>query len=309
MTAAGPRARRRPPREQHPLRHRNLVDVPAAATARGSAELVDRLGVRSTAEIATAVYTGLVTDTGSFKFAATTPAGARVRGPAARRPGSGTTSSPRHLRHRELRLREAARLVCARAVLEPTRSAVSGWSGPRSAPTTCTRLGLALADVEGVIDVLRDPRGRGGGRREGRPGRRLAQGVDAVQGRGRRGCRLRGLGGGGHRFAAGFTVARSRCDRLGRLRAALAAAPHLPAVTAPDGLVVVDKPAGWTSPRRRRPHPPARRHPQGRARRHARPDGDRRARARHRPGDPAARSPGARPTSSTTPRSASGRPP
>ena len=57
----------------------------------------------------------------------------------------------------------------------------------------------------------------------------------------------------------------------------------------PDGLLVVDKPAGLDQPRRRRPGPPAVRHPQGRPRRHARPDGDRRAGARRRPGHPAAR--------------------
>ena len=60
----------------------------------------------------------------------------------------------------------------------------------------------------------------------------------------------------------------------------------------PDGLVVVDKPAGLTSHDVVAPGPPPRRHPQGRPRRHARPDGDRRAGAGGRPGDPAARSPG-----------------
>ena len=55
--------------------------------------------------------------------------------------------------------------------------------------------------------------------------------------------------------------------------------------------------------------PPARRDPQGRARRHARPDGDRCARARHRPRHPAARPPGAGRPRATTPPSGSGSPP
>src|SRR3954452_6798644 len=51
----------------------NLIDVAAAATALVALELVDRLDVEVDAEIATALYTGLTTDTGSFRFAATTP--------------------------------------------------------------------------------------------------------------------------------------------------------------------------------------------------------------------------------------------
>jgi len=52
----------------------NLVDPAAAATAVLAAELVDRLGIPLTEQIALGLYAGLVTDTGSFKFSATTPA-------------------------------------------------------------------------------------------------------------------------------------------------------------------------------------------------------------------------------------------
>src|SRR4051812_41763830 len=51
----------------------HLLDVEAAATALVALDFVDRLGVPLSADIATAVYTGLTTDTGSFRFAATTP--------------------------------------------------------------------------------------------------------------------------------------------------------------------------------------------------------------------------------------------
>ena len=53
--------------------------------------------------------------------------------------------------------------------------------------------------------------------------------------------------------------------------------------------------------RRGRQAAPARRHPPGRPRRHARPDGDRRTRPRHQPGDPAARSSRAARQGRTTP--------
>src|SRR3954469_6501178 len=52
----------------------NIIDVDAAATAVVALELIDRLGVDVDADIATTLYTGLTTDTGSFRFAATTPA-------------------------------------------------------------------------------------------------------------------------------------------------------------------------------------------------------------------------------------------
>ena len=51
----------------------NLVDPAAAATAVLTDRLIAELGIPLTRDIATGLYAGLVTDTGSFKFAATTP--------------------------------------------------------------------------------------------------------------------------------------------------------------------------------------------------------------------------------------------
>ena len=51
----------------------NLVDPAAAATAVLAADLINRLAIPLTEEIALGLYAGLVTDTGSFKFSATTP--------------------------------------------------------------------------------------------------------------------------------------------------------------------------------------------------------------------------------------------
>jgi len=50
-----------------------LVDVSAPATAVVAHELVLRLGVRLDADIAACLYTGLITDTGSFRYSGTTP--------------------------------------------------------------------------------------------------------------------------------------------------------------------------------------------------------------------------------------------
>jgi phosphoesterase RecJ-like protein len=51
----------------------HLVEPAAAATAAVAEQLVARLGVPLTHDIALDLYVGLVTDTGSFKYAATTP--------------------------------------------------------------------------------------------------------------------------------------------------------------------------------------------------------------------------------------------
>jgi bifunctional oligoribonuclease and PAP phosphatase NrnA len=51
----------------------SLVDSGAAATAVLAAELIRRLGIPLSRDIALGLYAGLVTDTGSFKYSATTP--------------------------------------------------------------------------------------------------------------------------------------------------------------------------------------------------------------------------------------------
>jgi len=207
-----------------------LVDESAAATAVLVAGLVDRLGVELSADIASALYTGLTTDTGSFKYAATTPA---VHALAARLLSTGIRADLISRAVWDTASFGWVRLlgaVCARATLEP--AAVNGlglvW--------TCVELadlagnGLGLADVEGVIDVLRtaeeaevavvvkaDPVEGGY-----KVSTRSKGGVDV-------GSICAALGGGGHRFAAGFTAHQDVERTLGELRAALADAPHLPA--------------------------------------------------------------------------------
>ena len=93
-----------------------------------------------------------------------------------------------------------------------------------------TAAGLGLADVEGVIDVLRVSREAEvavvlkGDPLEGgwKVSTRSKGAVDV-------GAVCTGLGGGGHRFAAGFSSDQQADEVLAHLRAALAAAPHLAA--------------------------------------------------------------------------------
>ena len=205
-----------------------VVDTTAAATAVLVADLLDRLGAPLSHDVAVGLYTGLVTDTGSFKYAATTPA---VHELAARLLGTG-------IRH-DLITRaiyddapfgyvQLLGRSCGSASLEP--DAVGGL-GLVSCVVDADDLkasGLGLADVEGVIDVLR-----------------VAQEAeiavvlkgDPVEGGFKVSTRSKGavdvgsvctaLGGGGHRFAAGFTSWDDGPTTLSRLREALDAAPHL----------------------------------------------------------------------------------
>ena len=132
-----------------------LVDDGAAATVVLVAGLLDRLGVALTQEIATPLYTGLVTDTGSFKYLATTPA---VHELAGRLLATG-------IRH-DLISRaiydtapfgyvQLLGRACGRAVLEAGAAGGLGLVWTVVQPADYDGTGLGLADVEGVIDVLR----------------------------------------------------------------------------------------------------------------------------------------------------------
>jgi phosphoesterase RecJ-like protein len=133
----------------------NLVDPAAAATAVLAADLVERLGIPLTEDVALGLYAGLVTDTGSFKYSATTPA---VHELAARLLATGIDPG---IVSRELYDRApfgylgmlAAAL--SRAVLEPQAASGHGlvW-------TTVTRADRASASLpldatEPVIDEVR----------------------------------------------------------------------------------------------------------------------------------------------------------
>lgn len=206
----------------------NLVEVSAASTASMVVGLLDALGLPLTADVAACVYTGLVTDTGSFKYAATTPEVHRL---AARLLETG-------FRHDEISRAiwdtnpfgyvKALGLVCARAVLEPDAVGGLGLVWTVIGAEDLHRYGLVLADLEGVMDVVRttseaevavvvktDPEDgwlKVSTRSKGRVD------VSAV-------CVA--LGGGGHRFAAGFTSYQPLGATMETLRAALADAPHL----------------------------------------------------------------------------------
>jgi phosphoesterase RecJ-like protein len=206
----------------------NVVDERAASTASMVVELVDALGLEVSAEVAACAYTGLVTDTGSFKYAGTTP---EVHALAGRLLATG-------IRH-DLISRaiwdtspfgyvKLLGLVLARAVLEAEAVGGLGLVWTAVGADDLHRFDLAMSDVEGVIDVIRTT---------SEAEVAVVVKVDPEDGWLKVSTRSKGsidvgavcvaLGGGGHRFAAGFTSYQPLGATMETLRQALDAAPHL----------------------------------------------------------------------------------
>jgi hypothetical protein len=234
--------------DHHPTNPRfgtvNLCDDDAAATVVLVAELLDRLGVPLTLELAAPLYTGLVTDTGSFRYRATTP---QVHELAARLLATG-------LRHdliarslwdsSSLAYVQLLGRVCARAQVDAAAASGLGMVWTCVDTDDLARAGLAVGDVEGVIDVVRTAREAEVAvvlKQDGELWKVSTRSRGAID----VGAVCASLGGGGHRFAAGFTSTLDEAGTLGSLRAALDAAPAPATVTGPqaaalpEGLPVV----------------------------------------------------------------------
>jgi phosphoesterase RecJ-like protein len=195
----------------------NLLDPDAAASALVVDELLRRLGVPLTADVAACLYTGLTTDTGSFKYQATTPA---VHHVAARLLATGIDHAAIAREVWDTNRFGYVKLLgvlLERATLEPGHSLVWSWSTQADFAV----YGVGMEDIEGAIDVLRTTveadvavicketpsaayavsmRSKGG--------------VDV-------GAVCVGLGGGGHRYAAGYTSEADLATTMATLRAAL----------------------------------------------------------------------------------------
>lgn len=180
----------------------HLVDVTSPATAVLALDLLDRLGLPLDDEVATCLYAGLLTDTGSFRYAAVAPATHQV---AARLLATGidhvaiARSLYENQKFEALRVQAAA---VGRARLE-TEAIVAGalaWT----VVDLADRGALPIDALEGVIDMLRSARDvevavvfkqEDSGR--WRVSTRSKGAVDVGEA-----CER--LGGGGHRYAGGF---------------------------------------------------------------------------------------------------------
>ena len=202
----------------------NLIDVSAASTTVIVGDLLDRLGVEWDAQIATCLYTGLVTDTGSFKYAATTPEVHRL---AARLLATGIRQDLIARAVYDTASFGYVKLlgtVLSRAELDTEHDLV--WTSVSAADLASHRLGLD--EIEGVIDVVRLTA-------EAEVAAVIKQDVDGAwkvstrsKGNVDVGELCQSLGGGGHRFAAGYTSTGDLDFTVAELRAALDKLPATP---------------------------------------------------------------------------------
>ncbi|MBX6384007.1 MAG: bifunctional oligoribonuclease/PAP phosphatase NrnA [Microbispora sp.] len=201
----------------------HLVDPAAASTTMVVERLIHRLGLPLDRDVATCLYAGLVTDTGSFRHSITTPAAHAMAGRLLAT-GLRPEEIARELWDRSpfayLRVLGAA---LGRATLEPDAAGGLGlvWTYVSRADRAAE--GLPYDEVEGVIDVVR----------------RIDEAEVAVvlkeddEGGWNVSTRSKGavdmarvcaeLGGGGHPRAAGFSSALSVEDTIAVLRPLLAA--------------------------------------------------------------------------------------
>jgi phosphoesterase RecJ-like protein len=194
-----------------------LVDPSAPATAVLARELIARLGIALSCDVATGLYAGLLTDTGSFRFS-TTP---QVHLLAAELIGTGIDPGAvaRELFDRApfgyLGLLSA---VLGRAALEPQAAAGLGLVWTTVSRADRDRAGVPLDVVEPVIDVLRrtDEAEVAIVLKEADNGDWLVSTRSKGQVDVGRACQA--LGGGGHPRAAGFTAGGTAADVMAALR-------------------------------------------------------------------------------------------
>lgn len=186
----------------HNFGHLNVVVTTASSTAELVTYLIKDLGIELDADIATCLYTGIVTDTGRFQYGNSSPAVLRLAAellsygvPSLKVAQEVFESSPFGF------LKLLGR-VLDRAVLEQDAGLVYSWLTLQDLDDT----GVALDETEKLIDALRSTRSaevaamfkqqpEGGWRVSLR-----SKGPTSV------GAIARANGGGGHELAAGFTT-------------------------------------------------------------------------------------------------------
>jgi phosphoesterase RecJ-like protein len=195
----------------------NVVDAAAASTTVLVRRLAAELGWPLTRDTALCIYTGLVTDTGRFQYANTTP---EVFGLAQELASFDLpiAAITRHLfeEHRFAYLQLVA--VClARAELDRELEFIATWV----TEADLEHYGVEFEETEGLIDLVRRAA-------EAEVSCVLKESPDGIRVSLRSvshvdvGAIATRFGGGGHRFAAGFTANGSVAEALAAIRAFLA---------------------------------------------------------------------------------------
>lgn len=182
--------------------HVSVVDPTAAATGEIVFAILRELDWKITPEVAMCLHTALVTDTGRFSYANTTPETLRI---AAELVEAGAEPSVvgRHVYEEEpFGYLKAVAMAMDRAVLDPDLAVVSTWITHED----LDKAGIEWSDTENLIDLLRlaseaDTAVLAKGHKDGRVKVSLRSRGDTDVG-----GLAAAMGGGGHRLAAGFTV-------------------------------------------------------------------------------------------------------
>jgi len=203
----------------------HLVDSRAAATAAVVEELIRRMGEELDETVATCLYTGLVTDTGSFQHSVTTPA---VHALAGRLLAAGARPDEVGRRlwgTRPFGFVQVLGAALSRATLDADGAAGRGVVWTWTTAEDLRAAGIGIDEIEPIIDVIRQAE-------EADVAAVLKGDVDgsfrvSTRSRGRTdvGAACAALGGGGHRLAAGFTSREDVQTTIAKLRTALADAP------------------------------------------------------------------------------------
>ncbi|MDG4823649.1 bifunctional oligoribonuclease/PAP phosphatase NrnA [Asanoa sp. WMMD1127] len=199
----------------------NIVDPEAAATAVVADELLRRLDVPLDAEIAECLYVALATDTGSFRFAMTTPS---VHEMAARLLATGISPGDISRRVFDTRPFGAVRLygdVLGRATLEPAAAGGRGLVWTYATLDDLARHQQKPYVLEPLIDSVRCAAEAD----VSLVVKQVAPAEWAVSMRSKGGVDVSrvavALGGGGHKLAAGFTGRGTVDDVIEAIRAQL----------------------------------------------------------------------------------------
>jgi len=178
-----------------------LLDVTAAATTELVHGLIQRLGWPMSSEVATALYTGIVTDTGRFQYSSTSPRTHEIAADLLRAGVTPDSIGQKLFEEAPFGYYGLAARVLDRAVLDVDHQFV--WSLMTQADLAAT--GLAYHQTDGLIDLVRMARGTEVAclLKESKPG--VLKGSLRSRGRIDVAEIARSFGGGGHHNAAGFT--------------------------------------------------------------------------------------------------------
>jgi phosphoesterase RecJ-like protein len=179
------------------------IDATAGATTELIHELLNILGWPMDREVATALYTGLVTDTGRFQYSSTSPRTHRIASDLLERGVEPDVIGQKLFEEASFGYYEVASKVLGRSILDEDHAFV--WSILE--PSDLESAGIASHETDGLIDLVRMARGtevacllkrKDAGVIKGSLRSRGSVDVAAI---------ARSFDGGGHHNAAGFTSA------------------------------------------------------------------------------------------------------